>query len=65
MRMRLPERVPYPWCQRPELPSDVNVYYTSVPGTCTRLSDEKQLDRMPVGSSADALSPREARAVVA
>jgi hypothetical protein len=29
------------------------------------LSDEKQLDRMPVGTSPDALSPREARAVVA
>ena len=29
------------------------------------LSDEKQLDRMPVGTSSDILSPRDARAVVA
>ena len=29
------------------------------------LSDEKQLDRMPVGTSSDGFSPRDARAVVA
>jgi Integrase core domain len=29
------------------------------------LSDEKQLDRMPVGTSPDTFSPRDARAVVA
>jgi hypothetical protein len=29
------------------------------------LSDEKQLDRIPVNTSSDRLSPRDARAVVA
>jgi hypothetical protein len=29
------------------------------------LSDEKQLDRIPVGTSTDSFSPRDARAVVA
>jgi hypothetical protein len=29
------------------------------------LSDEKQLDRFPVGTSSDVISPRPARAVVA
>jgi hypothetical protein len=29
------------------------------------LSDEKQLDRFPAGTSSDSVSPRDARAVVA